>query len=228
LTTRPDGRVLLRVDLETMEHEAPPRHSSPRGALDRVYDRLLRDLFARAVPGLLLLLSLAISITSFAEVARTVERATGWMWVLAFGAGWLTAFGILEIGRRVNLVLLSLDTITGEQYWAAEERFRATASRRQHAEYERLITVRDATAVASVSLFLSLAALGADFVVDVHLHESPWSEIQNGATALVVLVGVGIALQLMHRDCVKRAWRYLAYGRNGRLEERGRSTPPVP
>lgn len=211
-----------------MEHEAPSRHSSTRGALDRVYDRVIRDLFARAVPGLLLLLSLAVSVSSFGEVALALERATVWMWLIGFGAGWLAAFGILEIGRRFNLVLLSPDAVTDEQYWAAEERFRSIASRRQHAEYERLVTIREAMAAASVSLFLSLGVLAVDFVIDVHLHESPWSEIRNGATALVVLVAVGVAFQLMHREYARRAWRYLTYGGDDRRDGRGPSAASLP
>jgi len=207
----------MSYDTQTVDPQAAPRRrSSPRSALDRVYDRLLRDLFARSVPGVLLLLSLAVSISSFSDVALALERATAWMWLIAFGAGWLTALGLLELGRRFNLALLSPEAITDEQYWAAEERFRATASRRQRAEYDRLVTIRDAMAVVSVSLFLSLLALGVDFVVDVHLHESPWAEIRNGATALTVLVGVGIAFQLTHRLYVRRAWRYLSYGGNDR------------
>jgi hypothetical protein len=169
-----------------------------------------------------------VSVASFGDVASALERASIWMWLVAFGAGWLTSFAILAIGRRFNLVLLSPDTTTDEQYWTAEERFRASTSRRQHAEYERLVTVRDATAAASVALFLSLGALATDFVVDVHLHESPWAEIRNGATATIVLVGLGIGLQLSHREYVKRAWRYLAEDREGRRENRGRAATSRP
>lgn len=196
-------------------------HSSPRGALDRLYDRLVRDLFARTVPGLVVLLALAVSVTSFDEVGMALERATVWMWVIAFGGGWLAAFAILEIGRRFNLALLSPDAITDEQYWTTEERFRSSASRRQHVEYERLVTIRDAMATASVALFLSLIALGVDFVVDVHLHESPWAEIRNGATALVLLVGVGAGLQLAHRVYVRRTWRYLSFAADDARPARG-------
>ncbi len=217
----------MKYDTQTMDPNRPVA-PSPRAWADRVYDRLLRDLFARAVPGLGVLLSLAVSVSSFGEVGLALERATLWMWLLAFGAGWLTSFALLEIGRRFNLALLSPDAITDEQYWAAEERFRTTASRRQHAEYERLVTIRDAMAVASVSLFLSIVALGVDFVVDVHLHESPWAEIRNGATALVMLVGIGVALQLVHRGYMARTWRYLSYAGDDRQQGRGSSAPPMP
>ncbi len=200
----------MSYDIEPVDRPALP-HPWPRGGLDRVYDRVIRDLFARAVPGLLLLLSVAVSVTSFNDVALALERATTWMWLLAFGAGWLTSFGLLEIGRRFNLALLSPESLTDEQYWVAEERFRAAASRRQHAEYDRLVVIREAMAAASVAVFLSAGTLGVDFVVDVHLHESPWAEIRNGATALVVLIGVGVALQAVHRVYVRRAWRYMSY-----------------
>ncbi len=204
----------MSYHLETVNDQAAPRHEAPRSAVDRVYDRLLRDVFARAVAGLLFLLSLAVSITSFVDVIAAIERASALMWLVALGGGWLAAFGILEIGRRFNLALLSPDTVTDDQYWAAEERFRSAASRRQRAEYERVVTVRDATAATSVSLFLSLGVLAVDFVVDVHLHESPWAEIRNGATALVALVAIGIALQLAHRQYVRKAWRFLAGARD--------------
>ncbi len=200
----------MSYDLETMDRDKGPQRAGWRG-LDRLYDRVIRDLFGRAVPGILLLLSLAISVNSFAEVALALERATVWMWILAFGAGWIAAFAVLEIGRRFNLALLSPAPITDVQYWDAEERFRATASRRQHAEYDRLVAIRDATAAASVSLFVSLIAICVDFVVDVNLGKSPSSDIGNWATSLAILVIIGIALQLAHREYVKRTWRYLGY-----------------
>lgn len=207
----------MSYDTRTVDPDIPPaRHSSPRSAFDRVYERLIRDLFARSVPGLLLLFSLAVSISSFDEVGMAIERATAGMWLIGLGGGWLTAFALLELGRRFNLALVTPEAITDEQYWAAEERFRAAATRRQHAEYDRLVTIRDAMAAASVSLFVSLLALGVDFVVDVHLHESPWSEIKNGATAMTLLTGIGIALQLTHRLYVRRAWCYLSYAGNTR------------
>jgi hypothetical protein len=218
----------MRYDTPTVDPQAAPSRSSPRGGPDRLYDRFVRDLFTRVVPGLLLLLSVAVSVTSFGEVGLALERATTWMWLIAFGAGWLTGFGLLEIGRRFNLALLSPEAVTDEQCWTTEERFRSTASRRQHAEYERLVTVRDGMAIASVSLFLSMVVLGVDFVVDVHMHESPWSEIRNGATALVVLVGVGVALQLVHRAYVRRTWRYLSYAGDDRRQGRGPAAPPLP
>ena len=142
-------------------------------------------------------------------------------------AGWLTAFALLEIGRRFNLALLSPESITEDQYGAAQERFRSAASRRQRAEYERLVTVRDGMATASVSLCLSLLVVGVDFIVDMHLRDSPWSDIRNGASAVVVLAGIGIALQLAHRAYVRRAWRYLSHERTDRGQERGGGTPAV-
>jgi hypothetical protein len=207
----------MSYDTRTVDPDpARPARNSPRTALDRLYERLVRDLFGRSVPGLLLLLALAVSISSFGDIALALERATFWMWLVAAGAGWLTGFGLLEIGRRFNLALLSPEAITDEQHWAAEERFRSTASRRQHAEYDRLVTIRDAMAVSSVSLFLTLLVLGVDFIVSAHLQDSPWAEIRNLATAVVVLAGIAVALQLAHRVYVKRAWRYLTYAGNAR------------
>jgi hypothetical protein len=194
-----------------VEHEA---HNVRRGSATRLYDRLIRDFFGRVVPGMIVLLAIAVSVSSFTDVMMALERGTVWMWLIAYGAGWLTAFAVLAIGRRFNLVLLSPDaTLTDEQYWAAEEHFRSKASRRQHAEYDRLVTLRDATAAASVSLLLALAVLAVDFLVDVHVHESPWAEIKNVATAVGVLIVAVVALQLTHREYLKRAWRFLAYSR---------------
>ncbi len=214
----------MRYDTDSVDPGSVPHHGAPRGPVDRLYDRVIRDLFARAVPGLLPLLALAVSVSSFGDVGLAAERASVWMWLLALGGGWLTSFALLEIGRRFNLALLSPETVSDEQYWASEERFRVAASRRQRAEYERLVTIRDATAAVSVGLFLALVTLGVDFVVDVHLHESPLAEIRNGATALVILVGLGVALQLVHRLYARRTWRYRAFG----SDDHGHSPASLP
>ncbi len=215
----------MSYDTETVDSRTALPRSSSRTALDRLYDRLIRDVFGRAVPGFVPLIALGVSVSSFGDVALALERATVWMWLLALGAGWLISFALLEIGRRFNLALLSPDAVSDEQYWAVEERFRSAASRRQRAEYERLVTIRDAMATASVSLLLSLGTLAVDFVVDVHLHESPWAEIRNGATALAVLIAFGVALQLVHRLYARRAWRFLSYTRDDRAE--GRPSSPA-
>jgi hypothetical protein len=217
----------MRYDTQTVNDRAARSPRAPRTALDRVYDRVIRDLCTRAVPGLLVLLALAVSVTSFAEVGLALERATVWMWVIAFGGGWLIGFALLEIGRRFNLALLTPEAITDDQYWTTEERFRATSSRRHHAEYDRLVTIRDGLAAASVALFVSLITLGVDFVVDVHLHESPWSEIRNGATALAVLIVIAVGLQLAHRVYVRRAWRYLSFAGDDVRSGRGPGSPPT-
>ncbi len=195
----------MRSELDDVNSHA----QTLRTSIDRLYDRVIRDLFGRTVPGMLVLIAIAVSVTSFEEVVSALERASGWMWLLGFGAGWLTALALGALGRRFNLVLISPHPITDEQCWTAEEAFRSCASRRQRAAYDRLLTVRDATGTASVSLFLALGVLALDFVVDVHLHENPWSEIRNGAVATAVIVGLGVALQLAHREYVKRTWHYL-------------------
>jgi hypothetical protein len=178
------------------------------------------------VPGLVVVLAVATSVTSFNDVSSALERATAWMWLLAFGGGWLIGFALLEIGRRFNLTMLAPDAITEEQYWAAEERFGSSASRCQHAHYERLVTIRDGMAAGSVALFMALVVLGVDFVVDVNTHNSPWSEIRNGATASAALVGIGVALQLVHRVYARRAWRYLSHA--GGDQRQGRMPlPPI-
>ncbi len=206
----------MRSELDDANSQA----QTLRTSIDRLYDRLIRDLFGRAVPGMFVLIAIAVSVTSFVEVTSALERATAWMWLLGLGAGWLTAFALAAIGRRFNLVLVSPHPVTDEQCWMAEEAFRARVSRRQRAAYDRLLTVRDATGAASVSLFLGLGVLALDFVVDVHLHESPWSEIRNGAVATAVIVALGVALQLAHREYVKRAWHYLESVAGGAADER--------
>ncbi len=216
----------MRYDSQTVEPHLESRGSSRRGASERLYDRLLRDLFTRAVPGLVVLLAIATSVASFGEVSQALERATVWMWLLAFGGGWLTGFALLELGRRFNLALLAPEAITEEQYWTAEERFGSSASRRQHAHYERLVTIRDGMAAGSVALFVSLLVHGVDFVVDVNTHDSPWSEVRNGATASAVLVAIGIALQLVHRVYARRAWLYLSSAGTDQRQGRG-PLPPV-
>jgi hypothetical protein len=199
---------MMGYDSRTMDPQEP--RASARTAADRVYDRIVRDLFGRVVPGLLLLFALAVTLTSFLDVTAALERATWWMWPLAYGAGWLTTLALLELGRRCSLVVLAPDPVTDAQYWAAEERFRGGASRRQRAEYERLVTMREAAAAISVSLFMSLLILGADFVIDVHLHDRPWDEVRNAATAVATFVILGFALQLAHHFFVRRAWACLS------------------
>jgi hypothetical protein len=206
----------MSYHLATMKEEHSP--VTAESAVERLYDRVVRDLFARAMPGVMVLAALATSVTSLDETSTYLKEMPGWMWLAAFGVGWLLSFALLAIGRRFNLVVDAGDSMTADQHWAAEERFRASASGRQLGEYQRLVTAREATAAGSVSMLLALGIAGVDFIVDVHLHENPWSEIRNGAVAILVLIGLAAALQLTHREYARRARSYLDY-RGDRSEE---------
>ncbi len=198
-----------------------------KNILDCFYNRVIADLGGRVASGLLVLAALGVSVTSFDRAGEMLVRMNAWLWLSAFALAWLTSVALISLGRRFNLVHMTPDSLTDEQHSAAEEEFQTLATEAQQYAYEKLTAIRDAAAAGSVAIFLSLAILAVDFVVDVHMHESPWSEIQNGATAVVVCIALGVSLQLAHREYVRRACRYLSAVLDEAREARNRIAPTI-
>lgn len=73
-------------------------------SVNALFDRSL-DIFAKIVPGLILLLALLISCGSWDDAGRFISSLPSGAWVAVFAAAWLTGFGVQSLGE-VNLKLV--------------------------------------------------------------------------------------------------------------------------
>jgi hypothetical protein len=136
------------------------------GIVDALYMRfLLRDIFGKIVPGWIVLTAIAsrfpetvglFTVSVPSEVTRTV---------LGAGVAWLTAFAMQEAAQRLGYL----------QYWTAafgdaRERYQAridfhrTATPDEKHQHERLVVIKEAAGLGSVSLVLAAALLTSGLV----------------------------------------------------------------
>jgi hypothetical protein len=78
--------------------------------LNLLYERLLlRDLFAKVLPGWIVLLALGIALSRFPcdanSIIELVSKFTLGTWVVAIGLGWIAGFGVQSLGELLGLIL---------------------------------------------------------------------------------------------------------------------------
>src|SRR4030042_2781472 len=60
---------------------------------------VLRDFFGKIIPGFLLILSIAVSLTSSKETDKYLEAMSGWMWLMTGGVSWIGGFLVQSFGE---------------------------------------------------------------------------------------------------------------------------------
>ena len=75
------------------------------GLFDALYARLLlRDAFAKVIPGLVVMFSFSSLLLSLDESVEIVRSMSGLSWLGAFGAAWIVAFSLQSFGEWANLI----------------------------------------------------------------------------------------------------------------------------
>lgn len=77
-----------------------------RDMFDALYRQfLLRDVFGKVIPGLILLTAIAATFDGFATVGKTINSMSFESVVLAIGIGWLAGFAVQSLGELSSLII---------------------------------------------------------------------------------------------------------------------------
>ena len=162
-------------------------------------DLLLRDLFGKAAPGMIILLTIAVSLTSFETVLSNAGSASFGVWMVVVALAWITGLSAQGVGELAWVGYfpknVSLDT-----YQQKLISFRKAATPKQERDFERHTVIAEATGNGSVALLVAAAVLLVARSPDIVSKESIL------VVALVVAMG---ALIRMHREVLKRRYNYL-------------------
>ena len=128
-----------------------------RTLIDRLYTHfLLRDLFGKVIPGLIILSALLISMTSINFVFENALKMSFGLWIVIIGLSWIIAFSMQGLGIKIRLFKYFIDD--NDRNWHNKERkFFQYALDHDKQQYERFTVIKEASGTASVSIFFSLA-----------------------------------------------------------------------
>ena len=170
------------------------------GALfDSFYSRfVLRDLFGKIAPGMMLLCAITIGTKSLSDAVDLAAKASLGAWVLLGGLAWLLGLSLQGLGELVRVVRYFPKGVTWDRWNRKIVRFREIARPAHVQDFERFTVVKEACGNAAV------AALVSALVMLVARWGTPEGYITAVSTALVIP-----GLLKMHVANAKRANDYV-------------------
>lgn len=161
------------------------------GSLDRFYTNFVaRDLFAKVVPGAILLLTIAWSINDgkIDPVLAKVKDMPGWAWPFVYGICYATGFSIQSIGEILFILSPHPRVPRGNGYPEFLERLvdfdRLVSNERHRMARERLVVIKE---MAGHVAFSSLLAFIIWVLVSVR---NDSFNIKKANLASIVLIGI--------------------------------------
>lgn len=180
------------------------------GVVDALYMRfLLRDIFGKIVPGWIVLTAVAGRFPETVSVFAVSVSSELTGVILSAGVAWLTAFAVQEAAQRVGYL----------HYWTAafgdaRARYQAridflrTATPDEKHQHERLVVIKEAAGLGSVSLVLAAALLASRLVP---LGDGPPTAL---TVPLVAVVGgflaAAVSLRASHKRHCESQFRFMA------------------
>ncbi len=118
---------------------------------------VLRDFFGKIVPGFLLIMSIAISLTSLRETNEYLKSMSGWMWVLTGGISWIGGFMIQSFGESVKLFRIFPKTLSFSDFFRKLIRFEMLSKTIQvgQGDLERLVVIKEACGNSYIALIIA-------------------------------------------------------------------------
>lgn len=172
--------------------------------IDKIYEKfLLRDFFAKIVPGLTFIVAIFYFVTG--DISK-IDKLIQLSWIVLIGFAWIVAFGIQSIGEAFNLVKYYSDEYQSDFDWYVEyNNFLSKATLVEKSNCERLVVIKEATGNLSVSIFISALIITIKQLLD------DWRIIQDPKfwIIFVLVVSFGAFLQRMHRVHVVRQCKYV-------------------
>lgn len=196
---------------------------------DAFYSRfILRDLFGKIGPGLMVLAACAAFLTSYGAVTDYVPKMNFWAWGAISIMSWLTGFAVQEIGERLRIVRHWPRTPFGnevDRWYRFVLEFDEVATPAQKQVDERFAVILEACGNGCVALGWAMLLLLANGFVEAHLcGKSIASWLEGGWPVLPILVS-GIAalvgLAGMHRRTVTREYEWMKAVMERRREQSG-------
>jgi len=165
---------------------------------------LLRDIFGKVVPGMLVIVSLFVVGTDLSTVVTKALELPWWLWGIAIGPAWLFGFAVQSLGEMLWFLRYFPAPAANEK---EEEHFKkmyrelrefwSKGSPRDQRHLERFVVIKEACGIGACGLGLSLVLLGANDVIRVLHDQAPVDP--HRVLIAIALAGCVVSLGRMHR-----------------------------
>jgi hypothetical protein len=177
--------------------------------IDSLYSKLLlRDFFGKIVPGTIVILTVAVSLSSLSIIKDFLVDAGFALWLLLIGASWIVAFSVQSLGEFCTLIRYHRKDLSDSEYYKLRHRFNSLVDDRERMQLERIVVIKEACGNGCVALLLSVLILLVDVWVDSPSILDAVNRV-NDTHVLLFVVGVIVFLGRMHFVHVTRAETYM-------------------
>ncbi len=171
--------------------------------VDKLYEKfLLRDVFAKIVPGTLLLFSCIYSSSLNYKATMDIMKVS---WIIMIGLAWTLGFVVQGVGELLRIIkYYTKDYTTKEQWYEAYIKFKESATREEKSNCERFVVIKEATGNLAMSLLISLIMINLSFYFNNYtLSEISGVSIIFSSVVTLILVAVLIYMHRVHvtRQC---------------------------
>jgi len=172
---------------------------------------LLRDFFAKIVPGSIVLVAIVVSKLDFSDFTETVEAIEKflsiipfYLWVIIAGLAWIMGFAVQSVGEFLGAIRYHPKTVSREQVYKSRTQFDAIASKNDQMRLERYVVIKEACGNGYMGIVI---ALFYNFVSNI----SQFSTIllENWASYLLSVL-IMIFLARMHFEHVDRQHKVMS------------------
>lgn len=178
--------------------------------IDSLYSKLLlRDVFGKIVPGIIVILTIAVSLSSLSVVIDFLKGAGFALWTLLIGAAWVVAFSVQSFGEFCGLIRYHRKEIQLKEYYKLRHQFNSLADDRERMQLERIIVIKEACGNGYAALALSLLILFADIWVESPSIQVVVNSVSGTYHVLVFCVGIILFLGRMHFVHIDRTETYM-------------------
>lgn len=166
---------------------------------------LLRDIFAKIIPGVILISVSVYQIPLTDEIINVAEKI-GWPMVfIGAGTAWIMGFAIQELGEIFHIIKHHPESYSdAKQRYKQRIKFESVASANHSQQVERYAVIKEATGNGATTVFLSL------FVVYLHkiISGIPLFSWASMIQELMVIV-FALALVRANRSHAKKQYEYI-------------------
>ena len=125
---------------------------------------VLRDFFGKIIPGFLLILSIAVSLTSLKETDKYLESMSGWMWLMTGGVSWIGGFLVQSFGEACGFFRAFPKNSTPKESFRKLIRFSSSLQLKDHERrtLERFVVIKEACGNSYIAISIASLILLSD------------------------------------------------------------------
>ncbi len=186
---------------------------------DSFYSKfVLRDLFGKIVPGILLILGVCIGILGVEKISILHSKMTFATWIIVGGFSWLLGFVVKYIGEKLHLLRTHPKNIdkTRKEFFPDLHSFHKNSTTHEKVHAERLNIIKEAVGNGAISLLLSSAIIPTSlWIYKTPISSQVW-------LSLLLSVFAAFCLWRMHIEHVERFGSYICNANSHRSHDEQR------